>query len=85
MNLEDIDLQTIREDYLQLTLRKVAKITGFSHSFCHQAEKAPVPPREYFLKIMTLVLEKRVQVLEEIVSRSELHKELIDTIQKKSS
>ena len=58
MNLEDIDLQTIREDYLQLTLREVAKITGFSHSFCHQAEKAPVPPREYFLKIRVIDFDK---------------------------
>lgn len=71
MDISCLDLKRIREEYLNMTLRELSTAIGCTAPYCFRAENSKNPPEEYIRKIQVLLLERRVQVLENIIKGAE--------------
>lgn len=71
MDLSYLDLKRIREEYLQMSLNDLSKTLNYSPAYCCRAESSSNPPADYLRKFQLLLLERRVQILENIIKGAE--------------
>ena len=84
MQFEEMDLKRIREEYLHLPLREMAKICNCSINYV-SCENRKNPPLDYVAKVKTLVLEKRIQIIESIVANSEMNEGILNFLEESAS
>lgn len=85
MDFEEMDLKRIREEYLHLPLREMAKICNCSINYVSLCENRKNPPLDYVAKVKTLVLEKRIQIIESIVANSEMNEGILNFLEESAS
>ena len=86
MQFEEMDLKRIREEYLHLPLREMAKVCNCSINYVSLCENRKNPPLDYVAKVKTLVLEKRIQIIESIVANSdEMNEGILNFLEESAS
>lgn len=80
--MEEFDVKAVRVHVLEMSLKELGDLLGVTPTYIALVEKMPNPPKHVIQKIQVILLEKRIQVLERIVSASNLNNKILNFFEK---
>lgn len=81
-DMEEFDIRSVRVHVLEMSLKELGDLLGVTTTYIALIEKMPNPPKHIIQKLQLILLERRIQVLERIVSSSNLNNKLLTFFEK---
>ena len=81
-DIEEFDIRSVRIHILEMSLKELGDLLGVTPTYVALVEKMPNPPKHIIQKLQLIILERRIQILERIVSSSNLNNKLLTFFEK---